>query len=44
MFYSDPARRWLILKLLDDDNPHSQLTALDYEADSKTFLHRTWWP
>jgi hypothetical protein len=37
VFYPDPARRWRILKLLDDDFLHSELTALDYESNSKTF-------
>jgi Domain of unknown function (DUF4868) len=36
IFYPDPARRWRILKLLDDDYLHSQLTDIDYEANSKS--------
>ncbi|MDP9336034.1 MAG: DUF4868 domain-containing protein [Actinomycetota bacterium] len=36
VFHSDPARRWRILKLLDDDYLHSQLTELDYEVNSKS--------
>lgn len=35
VFYPDPPRRWRILKLLDDDYLHSQLTSLDYESNSK---------
>jgi hypothetical protein len=38
VFYQDPPRRWRILKLLDDDYLHSQLTNIDYEANSKTTL------
>ena len=34
-FHPEPARRWQILKLLDDDYLHSQLTNLDYESNSK---------
>jgi hypothetical protein len=33
-FHPDPTRRYRILKLLDDDYLHSQLTDLDYEANS----------
>jgi hypothetical protein len=36
VFYSDPQRRWQILKLLDDDYLNSELTDLDYEANSKS--------
>jgi hypothetical protein len=35
-FHRDSARRYRILKLLDDDYLHSQLTDLDYEANSKS--------
>ena len=38
VFYPDLARRWRILKLLDDDYLHSQLTHIDYEANSKSVL------
>lgn len=38
VFYPDPPRRWRILKLLDDDYLHSQLTQIDYEANSKSVL------
>jgi Domain of unknown function (DUF4868) len=38
VFHSEPARRWRILKLLDDDYLHSQLTELDYEVNSKSPL------
>jgi hypothetical protein len=38
IFYPDPPRRWRILKLLDDDYLHSQLTEIDSEANSKTVL------
>jgi hypothetical protein len=36
VFHSEPARRWRILKLLDDDYLHSQLTEFDYEVNSKS--------
>lgn len=35
VFHRDPQRRWRILKLLDDDYLHSEVTDLDYEANSK---------
>jgi hypothetical protein len=35
LFVASPQRRWKILKLLDDDYLTSNLTALDYEIDSK---------
>jgi len=35
VFQSDPQHRFKILKLLDDDYLQSQLTHLDYEANSK---------
>lgn len=35
VFRNDPQHRFKILKLLDDDYLHSQLTALDYESNSK---------
>lgn len=35
VFHPDPPRRWRILKLLDDDYLHSELTTIDYEANSK---------
>jgi hypothetical protein len=38
VFRTDPARRWRILKLLDDDYLHSQLTQFDYEVNSKSRL------
>lgn len=38
VFHREPARRWRILKLLDDDFLHSQLTNLDYEVNSKDLL------
>lgn len=38
VFHNDPQRRWRILHLLDDDYLHSQLTELDYEANSKNLL------
>jgi hypothetical protein len=38
VFHADVARRWRILKLLDDDYLFSKLTELDYEANSKTPL------
>ncbi len=38
VFHADPARRWRILKLLDDDYLHSQLTQLNYEVNSKSPL------
>jgi hypothetical protein len=36
VFHAEPARRWRILKLLDDDYLHSQLTEVDYEVNSKS--------
>jgi hypothetical protein len=36
VFHAEPARRWRILKLLDDDYLHSQLTEADYEVNSKS--------
>ncbi len=36
VFHNDPQRRWKILKLLDDDYLASSLTALRYEANSKS--------
>jgi hypothetical protein len=38
IFHNDPQRRWRILKLLDDDFLHSQITELDYEANSKQIV------
>jgi hypothetical protein len=38
VFHPEPARRWRILKLLDDDYLHSQLTEFDYEVNSKSPL------
>ncbi len=38
VFHREPRRRWRILKLLDDDYLHSQLTELDYEVNSKDLL------
>lgn len=38
VFHSDPQRRWRLLKLLDDDYLHSQITEIDYEANSKSSL------
>lgn len=38
VFHNDPQRRWRILKILDDDYLHSQLTEFDYEVNSKDFL------
>jgi hypothetical protein len=35
VFQSDPQHRFKILKLLDDDYLHSQLTSLEYESNSK---------
>jgi hypothetical protein len=35
VFRNDPQHRFKILKLLDDDYLHSELTALDYESNSK---------
>ncbi|HEY6758305.1 MAG TPA: Kiwa anti-phage protein KwaB-like domain-containing protein [Baekduia sp.] len=35
VFKTDPAHRWLIVKLLDDDYLRSTLTDLHYEANSK---------
>lgn len=35
IFRNDPQHRFKILKLLDDDYLHSQLTTLDYESNSK---------
>src|SRR5262249_28589821 len=37
VFHADPQRRFKILKLLDDDYLKSELTALEYEATSKSF-------
>ena len=34
----DPADKWALLKLLDDDYLHSRLTNLDYEANGKREL------
>jgi hypothetical protein len=34
----DPAEKWALLKLLDDDYLHSRLTNLDYEANGKREL------
>ncbi len=36
VFRNDPQYRFKILKLLDDDYLHSELTALEYEANSKS--------
>jgi len=38
VFHSDVQRRWRILKLLDDDYLHSDLTSVDYEVNSKDML------
>lgn len=38
VFHREPGRRWRILKLLDDDYLHSQLTELNYEVNSKDLL------
>jgi hypothetical protein len=38
VFHSDVQRRWRILKLLDDDYLHSDLTSVDYEVNSKEML------
>lgn len=38
VFHREPRRRWRILKLLDDDYLHSQLTELNYEVNSKDLL------
>lgn len=38
VFHREPARRWRIFKLLDDDYLHSQLTDLNYEVNSKDLL------
>lgn len=38
VFHREPSRRWRILKLLDDDYLHSQLTELNYEVNSKDLL------
>lgn len=38
VFHREPRRRWRILKLLDDDYLHSQLTQLTYEVNSKDLL------
>ncbi|MEO5833948.1 MAG: Kiwa anti-phage protein KwaB-like domain-containing protein [Nakamurella sp.] len=38
VFSSDAQHRWVILKLLDDDFLHSELTDITYEANSKTQL------
>jgi Kiwa protein KwaB-like len=38
VFHRDLHRRWRILRLLDDDYLHSQLTELDYEVNSKSPL------
>jgi hypothetical protein len=36
VFHGDPQRRFKILKLLDDDYLRSELTTLEYEANSKS--------
>lgn len=36
VFRNDPQHRFKILKLLDDDYLHSELTTLEYEANSKS--------
>lgn len=36
VFYNDPGRRFKILRLLDDDFLHSELTQNTYEANSKS--------
>lgn len=36
VFHNDPQRRFKILKLLDDDYLRSELTTLEYEANSKS--------
>jgi hypothetical protein len=36
VFRNDPQHRFKILKILDDDFLHSELTALEYEANSKS--------
>jgi hypothetical protein len=41
VFHNDPARRWRILKLLDDDYLHSELTNENYEANSKSLRGAT---
>jgi hypothetical protein len=35
VFRNDPQSRWKILKLLDDDFLHSELTSFEYESNSK---------
>jgi hypothetical protein len=35
VFRNDPQHRFKILKLLDDDHLRSELTTLEYEANSK---------
>jgi hypothetical protein len=41
VFRNDPQHRFKILKLLDDDYLHSELTSLEYEANSKSTPLRT---
>jgi hypothetical protein len=36
VYRNDAQHRFKILKLLDDDYLHSQLTSLEYEANSKS--------
>jgi hypothetical protein len=38
VFHTDVQRRWRLLKLLDDDYLHSELTSHDYEVNSKDML------
>jgi hypothetical protein len=40
LFESDPKKRWLILKLLDDDYLGSIMTQEKYEVNSKSALRR----
>lgn len=35
VFDPDPSRRWILLKLLDDDYLNSVMTHLKYEVNSK---------
>ncbi len=38
VFYSDPQRRWRLLRLLDDSFVRSLITEIEYGANSKHFL------
>jgi hypothetical protein len=38
VFYPDIARRWRILKLLDDDYLYSKLTEINYDSNSKMVM------